>query len=305
VSTSYSPAFFSGKQVTGKWHGRAYSIERGLGEGANGKVYLVRRDNAAYAMKIGSDTLDLQAEVNVLKILSGMEGSFRDFLMDVDDYRDGGKDIPFYVMKYVEGRQPQDYLAAKGKEWFPLVGLRLLDKLRELHTKGYVFGDLKKENILVSGYGQVELVDFGGVTPMGKAVKQFTELYDRGYWNAGERSADMGYDLFSFAILCIHLCGGPKQSFAKGVLPQNRNLDELLSEVEKDPLCADYLPFLRKALRGGYSSSAKAVEDWRHMVRERSGIRLPAVSSGAPFAWVKVGFAASLLLFAATVWYYW
>lgn len=287
------------------WHGGRYRIERELGAGANGKVYLVRRDNAVYAMKIGTDTLDLQSEANILKVLSGMDGSFRHFLTDVDDYREDGKSVPFYVMKYVEGRQLQDYLTAKGQDWFPLVGLRLLGLLRELHNKGYVFGDLKKENVLVSGYGQVELVDFGGVTPMGKSVKQFTEIYDRGYWNAGDRSADMAYDIFSFAILCIHVCGGAKSVFAKGVLPQNRSADNLLEEAAADPQCSAYMPFLAKALKGGYASSGEAYSDWQRILRLQTGIRPPGVHGKGAKTWVTVGFAASLLLFAATVWYYW
>ncbi|MDF2926307.1 MAG: serine/threonine protein kinase [Paenibacillaceae bacterium] len=302
MNISSKPTLPPGKHIAGKWNGKSYKIEHALGEGANGKVYLVSRNNAVYAMKIGSDPLDLQSEVNILTVLSGMEGSFRHFLMDVDDFCDEAGDKPFYIMKYVEGVQLQAYLAAKGKGWFPLVGLRILDRLRELHSKGYVFGDLKKENVLVSGYGQVELVDFGGVTSIGKAVKQFTELYDRGYWNAGDRTADGGYDLFSFAILCIHLCAAPKPSFSKAILPQNRNLEVLLAEVRQDPLCADYVPFLSKALHGKFASTDEAYDSWREIAVKRP-VAQPAVKHGAP--WLPVGFAASLLLFGATLWYYW
>lgn len=305
MNTSYSPAFLPGAHIAGKWNGKRYRIERELGQGANGRVYLVRRDSGLYAMKMGLDTLDLQAEANMLKKISGMEGSFRDFLQDVDDYEDEGRNVPFYVMKYVEGLQLQEYVSAKGRAWFPLVGLRLLEKLRELHAKGLVFGDLKRENVLVSGYGQVELVDFGGVTPMGKAVKQFTEMYDRAYWNAGDRNADMGYDLFSFAILCIHVCGTPKQGLSKNVLPQNRNLDELLKEIRTDPSCAPYAPFVAKALRGGFATSNEAYREWRQLVRSRSGRGSGGMRLQAPPAWLKAAFAASILLFAATLWYYW
>lgn len=305
MNTSYSPVLPAGTQIVGKWNGGSYRIERGLGKGANGKVFLVRRGGSAYAMKIGADALDLQAEANILKKLSAMEGSFRNFLADVDDFEEKGRDIPFYVMKYVEGRQLQNYVAAKGREWFPLVGLRLLEKLRELHTKGFVFGDLKRENVLVAGYGHVELVDFGGVTPMGKAVKQFTEMYDRAYWNAGERSADMGYDLFSFAILCVHVCGRPKPIFSKTVLPQNRSVDNLLEELRQDSFCAPYLPFLTKALTGQYPSSQEAIKDWRRFVLDLTGSLPPALADNRTPPWLRAGFAASVLIFAATLWYYW
>lgn len=303
MNISSDPVFRAGKRISGRWNKALYMVERGLGEGANGRVYLVRRGQEKFAMKVGSDTMDLQSEANTLKVLSGMEGSFRHFLLDVDDYEDRDRTVPFYVMRFVEGQQLQNFLSLKGQDWFPLIGLRLLEKLAELHRKGYLFGDLKKENVLVSGYGMVELVDFGGVTPMGKAVKQFTEIYDRGYWNAGDRTADAKYDLFSFAILCIHVCGGPKEAFSREILPQNRSVDELLEETARDPGCADYLPFLRKALKGSFTGSGEALEDWRRLVRSRRGTKVQTRT--AKDTWIKVGFAASLLLFAGTLWYYW
>lgn len=305
MNTSSNPPLFVGSRVEGKWNGGGYRIERGLGEGANGKVYLVSRGEALYAMKVGTDVMDLQAEVNVLKVLSKMEGSFRRFLLDVDDFHAEGKDYPFYIMKYVRGRQLQEYVGAMGRDWFPVIGLRLLEKLAELHGKGYVFGDLKRENVLVSQYGRVELVDFGGVTPMGKAVKQFTELYDRGYWNAGMRSADGPYDLFSFAILCIHVCGGPKKSFSKTILPQMRNLDELLAEVRSDPMLKEYAPFLTRALRGEIPGVQEACGEWREAMKHRTGHKRPGGQGNPPTLWVKTGFVASLTLFAAVLWYYW
>jgi serine/threonine protein kinase len=292
-------------RVAGKWNGSSYRIERGLGEGANGKVYLVRRDDSYYAMKVGSDAVDLQVEVNVLQALSRLGGSFRNFLVDVDDWSEGGQQFPFYIMKYVKGSQLQVYLADKGRDWFPLVGLRLLERLSELHARGYVFGDLKRENVMVSGYGQVELVDFGGVTPKGRAVKQFTELYDRAYWNAGDRSADEQYDLFAFAVLCIQVCGIPKKLFSKGILPQNRSIQELMEEIRKDPQLREYEAFLVKALRGGYKSSGEASEEWRRILQQRKGQKLSYPGSAPPTGLVTAGFVVSVLLFAGTLWYYW
>lgn len=291
--------------IAGKWNGGSYRIERGLGEGANGKVYLVRREDSYYAMKVGSDAVDLQVEVNVLQALSRLGGSFRNFLVDVDDWSEGSQQFPFYIMKYVKGSQLQVFLAEKGRDWFPLVGLRLLERLCELHASGYVFGDLKRENVMVSGYGQVELVDFGGVTPKGRAVKQFTELYDRAYWNAGDRSADEPYDLFAFAVLCIQACGVPKASFSKGILPQNRSIQDLMEEIRKDPQLREYEAFLAKALRGGYASSSEASVDWRRILQQSKGQKLASPGSAPPTGMVTAGFVVSVLLFAGTLWYYW
>lgn len=279
-------------------------MERELGQGANGRVFLVSRAGSFYAMKVSDDPVDLQAEANVLKRLSMTDGSFRRFLVDVDDFQENGKRYPFYVMKYVKGVHLQDYLRRKGKDWFPLIGLRLLEKLRELHRKGWIFGDLKRENILVSGYGDVELVDFGGVTPKGRAVKQFTEIHDRGYWDAGSRSADEAYDLFAFAILCLQMCGRKPESFAKHVLPQNRNVGELLDQARNDPECRAYLPFLEKALLGTYTSSEEAYAEWKRLCLTPQRKQSVPVADKKHERRLTAVFAASLILFAAAVMYY-
>ena len=79
---------------------------------------------------------------------------------------------------------------------------------------------------MVSAYGSVELIDYGGVSPFGR-VKQFTEWYDRGYWNAGSRTGDISYDLFSFAVMCIGLLDEKSLREASCQLPQTRSVADL------------------------------------------------------------------------------
>ena len=79
--------------------------------------------------------------------------------------------------------------------------IQILESLSYLYKHEIVHCDLKPENILVAPAGVVTLIDFGGVSPIGSSIKQFTEVYDRGFWNAGSRKADPGYDLFSLAVI--------------------------------------------------------------------------------------------------------
>lgn len=295
MDTSSNPRFSEGQTIVGKWNRGEYRILRQLGEGANGRVYLVARGKEHFALKVGCDAIDLQSEANVLAALSNSGGSFQGFLIDVDDTATAGQTNPFYVMKYVKGVQLPDFLKRKGLEWLPLIGFHLLGKLKELHDKGLVFGDLKKENVMVTGYGDVELVDFGGVTPKGKSVKQFTEIYDRGYWLAGMRTAEDSYDLFSFAVLMLQAAGGGEDCFSKQVLPQNRSVDQLEEAVLRTPACRPFAQVLVKALHGRYGNTGEALEEWRSYMR-RAG-NAPAEPSSVRTMWLGIGFAASLLLF--------
>ncbi|PZE19219.1 protein kinase domain-containing protein [Paenibacillus xerothermodurans] len=303
MTTSFEREWQPGTTLNGKWNKRQYRVERVLGAGANGKVYLVSRGKLAYALKAGYSPAEHQSEVNALKVLSESNTSFQNYLFDVDDYHFDGTDIPFYVMRYVDGQSMTDFLLRHGRDWVYLIGLNTLRKLTELHSEGYVFGDIKLQNMLVGGYGDVELIDFGGVTPKGRSVKQFTEIYDRGYWGAGARIADEAYDLFAFAVLVISsVQSAHRMAVIDKLLPQTRSVDVLLDMLNTTAALQPVAVPLRRALLGQYHTSKQALADWR-----KQSLRQPSLAhppSGRA-SWLRLCFAASLLLFGFSLYMYW
>ncbi|GGG24823.1 serine/threonine protein kinase [Paenibacillus abyssi] len=300
MATSFDPGLSPGMVITGKWKQGSYRIDRLLGEGANGKVYLVEHHRGQYALKVGSDAVDLQSEVNVLQSLAlQTKGSAESFLVEVDDFQHpDGRTYPFYVMRYVRGMLLADYLEREGSDWFPLVGFHLLGKLANLHEAGWVFGDLKMENVLVADYGRSQLVDYGGVTAVGKSVRQFTEIYDRGYWSAGSRKADAGYDLFSFAVLFIQLFERRRFSqLVHTLLPQNRVPEELLKLVRTNTTLSPLEEWFSRAFAGEFASTREAAAAWQLQLHQ-SGIKRR--SAPAP-RWMKRLFIASALLLTITI----
>jgi len=301
VKTSSELRLAPGSVVTGKWKGGRYRVERLLGEGANGRVYLVEHGRRLYAMKVGGDAVDLQSEINALRALAARRRRAEPFLVAVDDFvhRDGSEH-PFYIMRYVRGRALHEYLQREGADWFPLVGYNLLGRLAELHEAGFAFGDLKRENVLVGDYGRVELVDYGGATAFGKSVRQFTELYDRGYWNAGSRTAEPGYDLFSFAVLCLHLFEGRRLlQLSQTLLPQNRSPAELIRLTESHPALKPFAGWLQRALRGEFASAREAAAAWQRILY--GGIAKPVRRRSSSAGWAAGLFACTMLALAATI----
>jgi len=307
---SSNPPYPTGTIIKGKWRGNRYVIERLLGRGANGTVYLVQREGRRerYALKVGYDTLDLQSEINVLTSLQSCkkrkeyqnrrESSLSSYLLEADDFTDGSN-VPFYVMRYIEGRPLHHFLSRNGPSWLGLVGLKLLNNLRGIHECGFVFGDLKPENVVVSDYGEAELIDYGGASPIGKSVKQFTEWHDRGFWNAGSRTGDEAYDLFSFAVLCLRLLNEGGLKTAASQLPQTRSVEELLKLTRQLPN-RKLASWLSLALQGGFSDSGQACKAWKeHIYNSRDA--KPA-SMKTP-RWLKNTFALSLFLLVFTI--YW
>jgi serine/threonine protein kinase len=304
-NAEYSP----GTVVTGKWRNNRFMIQRVLGSGANGTVYLVQKVGYReyYALKMGNDTLELQSEINVLTSLQkekkqrdNEEGiTHRPYLLEVDDYSIQRRDIPFYVMRYVQGSPLHLFIRKRGKEWLGIVGLRLLEKLHDLHQLGFVFGDLKPENVMVSEYGEVELIDYGGVSSIGRSVKQFTEWYDRGYWNAGTRTSDEGYDLFAFAVLCIQLLHEDAlKELAFKHLPQTRTMSDLLSLVQRSNRLSPYAEWLTKAIRGEFEGSHQARILWRQQLTKPQTLSSPTTKTPR---WLRLSFTFSILLLSVVV----
>lgn len=302
MTTSFEPAIPVGAWIQGKWNKNRYRVEQLLGEGANGKVFLVSQGKRLYALKVGFDTADHQSEVNALKALSKSSTSFQDMLVESDDFTQQGVEYPFCVMRYIEGKSLTDFIKRYGTEWIPLIGLNLLRKLSELHASGFVFGDLKAENMIITGYGEVELIDFGGVTAKGRSVKQFTEVYDRGFWNGGSRTAEEGYDLFSFAVLLLQVTDRERKfQRLTSILPQNRSVEWLLELLKGRPQLAQEAPLLRKALTGRYESSKQMLAGWRaRSLGSGTFSKKPAKGD-----WIKLCFATSLIAFGATVYLVW
>src|SRR6478672_7785295 len=195
-----------GTVILGKWHQNKYTIVKELGFGANGIVYLAEHNGAQVALKMSDNGLSITSEVNVLKSFAKVQGSsLGPSLLDVDDWLNNRVSVSFYVMEYIDGPNFLSFIGQKGKSWTVVLLLQLLKDLETLHQNGWVFGDLKPENLIISGSpSRIRCIDVGGTTIQGRAIKEFTEFYDRGYWGLGSRKAEPSYDLFAVGMIMIN-----------------------------------------------------------------------------------------------------
>ena len=240
-----------GTVISGKWLKNQYKIIKMLGAGANGIVYLANHQGQLVAIKISDDYGSIASEMNVLKSFSKVQGSsLGPYLFHGDDWEWKGECLPFYVMEYIQGDDLLTFIKRKGDDWVGILLLQLLANLEHLHNQGWIFGDLKPENLIVmSPSHSIRCIDVGGTTMIGRSVKEFTEFFDRGYWGFGSRKAEPSYDLFAVAMIGINVY------YPNRFQKQTDTRKQLLRVVESVDGLNVYKGVIRKALLGEYNSA--------------------------------------------------
>jgi serine/threonine protein kinase len=266
-----------GTIIVGKWHGKQYTIIKELGFGANGVVYLAKLGSVHVALKMSENGMSITSEVNVLKSFAKVQGSaLGPSLLDVDDYQTARGQISFYVMEYIQGPDLLTFIQQKGRSWSPVLFLQLLNDLEKLHEAGWVFGDLKPENLIVTGPPtKIRCIDVGGTTIQGRAIKEYTEFYDRGYWGLGSRKAEPTYDLFAVAMVMINT------AYPKRFEKTNGGLIQLKGAVKLKPELDRYQKVILNALQGHYMNAKQMRADLLAlMVEEKQPEKPPVKAAG-------------------------
>ena len=145
-----------------------YRVERELGRGGMGTVYLAVRADDEYRKRVaikvlrrGMETDDIVRRFrNERQILASIDHPHVAKLFDGGATDDG---LPYFVMEYVDGRQIDDYCDAHRLSIADRLTLfrKVCSAVHFAHQNLVIHRDLKPENILVGADGQPKLLDFG------------------------------------------------------------------------------------------------------------------------------------------------
>ncbi|MGH7907634.1 MAG: serine/threonine-protein kinase, partial [Candidatus Binataceae bacterium] len=221
-----------------------YAVERLLGGGGMGMVYLARDQrlaNRACAIKEMVDHfIDPQQRIEANEYfareadtLAQLKHAAIPAITDRFDHRNRH----YLVMEYVEGRNLEEELAANGG---PLaeglvvdIGRQLCDVLAYLHglTPPIIYRDMKPSNVMLTPRGRVVLIDFG-IARLFRAARKGTMIGTLGFAppEQYQGAVDPRSDIYSLgATLHYVLTGRDPEKFPPFSFPPVRDLRRAVS----------------------------------------------------------------------------
>jgi eukaryotic-like serine/threonine-protein kinase len=204
----------------------AYRLEREVGRGGMGAVYLgLRADNefqkrvAIKLIKRGMDTdFILRRFRRERQILASLDHPHIARLLDGGTTEDG---LPYFVMEYIEGQPLHSYcdsrrltIAERLRLFLPIC-----DAVNYAHQNLVIHRDIKPSNILITADGSPRLLDFGiakllnpdllndSLEPTGTAMRLMTPEYASPEQVRGEAATPLS-DVYSLGTLLYELLTG-------------------------------------------------------------------------------------------------
>jgi len=153
--------------VSGHVIAERYEILDRISEGGMATVYTARRigDGGIVALKVLREQYATDAEFveRFQREAKAVSELVHPHMVRVfDSGRDGS--VHYIAMEYVEGSNLKEYIRREGRlapERALQIAAQVCDALEFAHSHGIVHRDIKPQNILLTGDGQVKVTDFG------------------------------------------------------------------------------------------------------------------------------------------------
>ncbi len=199
---------------------QGYTLQKKLGEGGMGAVYLARQISMDrnVAIKILSRSLSkdkifierFHREARASAVLN-----HRNIVSGIDVGESNG--YHYFVMEYIQGKTVDSML-----DHGPLTEKKALEIIYEIasaldhaHQSHFVHRDIKPENIMVTTSGEIKLLDFGLAKQLSEKSSQLTQentTFGTPYYISPEQATgepvDIRADIYSLGATLFHLVTG-------------------------------------------------------------------------------------------------
>jgi len=273
-------------------------VERKIGQGGMGVVYLARHDELGqeFCIKILNPSL-VGSEDTVERFFREAQACAQLNHPGIVAIQNVGQDGEYYFirMEYVHGETLEDMVKEqKQVDWRDALGICLdtAESLAHAHQKGMIHRDIKPENVMRTPEGEVKVMDFG----LAKHVHSSNRVSVTGQIvgtpffmspeQAGGKPTDARSDIYSLGVTLYYL--------VTGVKPFNgKNLQEIFlkhffyapespkvyNEALPESLCEVVRKCLKKKKKERYQSAKALARDMRAILEDPE---TSAVGDGAP-----------------------
>jgi serine/threonine protein kinase len=201
-----------------------FLIEKELGSGAMGAVYLARyiKNNHRVAIKIMSSAINSNASSSLVSRFE-REAEILKHLNNPNIVRLFGigkfKGLRYYAMEVIDGETLEAILLRKGAfSWDETIelGKQICNALQHAHDNGVVHRDIKLSNLMVTKQGVLKLTDFGiakdldGTLLTGANCAIGTAAYMSPEQCRGESTVTGKSDLYSLGVVLFELLTGKR-----------------------------------------------------------------------------------------------
>jgi len=219
-----------------------FRVQKVLGEGAFGKVYLARDEqlNRLVAIKISKeiilDKTVLDSFLSEAQMLAKLD---HPNIVPVHDVGNSATEGFFIISKYLDGGSLSHALKKQSSDitWVCNIIALIADGLHHAHTRGLVHRDIKPDNILLDNSGNPCIVDFG-LALKEEAFGQGNGLMGTPLYMSPEQASGEGHrvdgrsDIFSLGVILYEMLAGRRPFEAKNVMM----LLQMIKMVEVKPL---------------------------------------------------------------------
>lgn len=211
--------------ATGLPHIEGYEINRLIGTGASGRVYLAHTpDHEEVAIKIPNGWLSdeqLQRFKHESELLKRLSHNSIAKIYAVGETHQGHNTTPYIVMEYVNGTDIRTHCEKHQLDQRACVQLLLqvLEGIQHAHQNRVIHRDLKPTNIVVGKNGKPKIIDFGIATLADDSTQTMTQLTKTGevigtlsYMSpeqiSGSDQLDSRSDVYSCGVILYELLVG-------------------------------------------------------------------------------------------------
>ena len=244
-----------------------YRIERTLGTGGMGEVYLVRHSvlDSLFALKILDDAIAKKGEDFVTRFIREAKLSSNIRHPNLAAVHDAGRDeatgLYYLVMEYLPGGTLRDRIHERGRIAVPeaaRIARQVAAALVTAHERGMVHRDIKPENIMFAADGSARLADLGiakGTGEQDTLVTMASAVFGTPAYMAPEQARDSSSvdgraDIWSLGVVLYEMLSGRRPYEGNG-----------LAAVVKPLLSSEPFPDVRAVAPDVPSELAELIAD--------------------------------------------